>query len=570
MRLDPMESGYSRGRARSIMAALLLATALGSLDSSFMPLAFPDMIEDLDSNTADIVWVALGYLVTATGPMLLAARFADAFGHARLFQVGTLIYSAAMIACTWAPDVPALIALRLVQGLGMALYLPTTFTIATRIYGPERRGRALGLLQSANALGFILGPVFAGWLLDAYDWRATFASRIPLAAGTVALALVSLGVRTPLALAGASRRFDYPGAVHLTMALFGVLFGCTRLPVEDNHLDPLVWLIFASGFVFFVLFIRRERRCTEPLIDLDLFNGNPEFTRAAIAFAAMFASLPITLFVVPIVLINGLEMLAWDVGMLMAISALFTTVMSPLSGWASDRFRPEIMSSAGALVRGVGYLLLLTVTVTSGFWSLLWPLIVIGIGTALFFSPNNALLLAHAPPQRAGMVSGLFGTLRQAGYALGFAVIASLFTLIQTMFELNWVHAAIGQLPAGVADELTRVFHGGGIWAPEMLVFILRVSALVCTAILGISLMNSLPGLALNWRRQVAAAGALAALAGIGTYAFAVLVPGGLAVTESERAVTASKEEQSGPVAAFGWPARRAPTAAAPVTDRVE
>jgi MFS family permease len=322
--------------------------------------------------------------------------------------------------------------------------------------------------------------------------------------------------------------------------------------------------------VFFVLFIRRERRCTEPLIDLDLFNGNPEFTRAAIAFAAMFASLPITLFVVPIVLINGLEMLAWDVGMLMAISALFTTVMSPLSGWASDRFRPEIMSSAGALVRGVGYLLLLTVTVTSGFWSLLWPLIVIGIGTALFFSPNNALLLAHAPPQRAGMVSGLFGTLRQAGYALGFAVIASLFTLIQTMFELNWVHAAIGQLPAGVADELTRVFHGGGIWAPEMLVFILRVSALVCTAILGISLMNSLPGLALNWRRQVAAAGALAALAGIGTYAFAVLVPGGLAVTESERAVTASKEEQSGPVAAFGWPARRAPTAAAPVTDRVE
>ena len=124
------------------MSALLLSTVMASLDSSFLPLAFPDMIEDLDSNTSEIVWVALGYLIAATGPMLLAARMADAFGHVRLFQTGTVIYSLSMIACTFAPDVPVLIALRLVQGLGMALFLPTTFAIATRIYGPERRGRA--------------------------------------------------------------------------------------------------------------------------------------------------------------------------------------------------------------------------------------------------------------------------------------------------------------------------------------------------------------------------------------------------------------------------------------------
>ena len=185
------------------MTVLLLATAMASLDSSFMPLAFADMIDDLDSSTNEIVWVALGYLVTATGPMLLAARVADAFGHARLFQVGTVVYSLAMIACACAPDVPVLIALRLVQGFGMALFLPTTFTIATRIYGPERRGRALGWLQSANALGFILGPIFAGWLLDAYDWRATFASRIPLALLIIVLARVRAG---GAAADGAARR----------------------------------------------------------------------------------------------------------------------------------------------------------------------------------------------------------------------------------------------------------------------------------------------------------------------------------------------------------------------------
>ncbi len=563
---DQPESGV---RVFLVMTVLLLATAMASLDSSFMPLAFPDMIDDLDSSTNEIVWVALGYLITATGPMLLAARLADAFGHARLFQLGTVVYSLAMIACAWAPDVPALIALRLVQGVGMAMFLPTTFTIATRIYGAQRRGRALGWLQSANALGFILGPIFAGWLLDAYDWRATFASRIPLAVLIMVLALSALGLRQPMALPGASRRFDIAGACYLTLALFGILFGCTQLPVEDNYLDPWSWLVCGAGFVFAALFIRHERRVAEPLIDLELFRGSPEFTRAAIAFAAMFASLPLTLFVLPIVLINALEMRAWDVGLIMAISALCTTVMSPVSGWAADRFRPEFMSSAGAIVRAAGYLLLLGVTAGSGFGDLVLPLVVIGIGTGLFFSPNNALLLAHAPRERAGMVSGLFGTLRQAGYALGFAVIASLFTVIQTRFELNWAYASLERLPGPVASQMSAVFQGGGIWSPELLIFILRVAVLACTASVGVSLLNSLPRLRLNWRRQLAAGAGLAAAVGAGTYALAVLVPGSLAVTAAERS-GAPPALAVAAVSAFGMEQRTLAAAAVAGPETIE
>ncbi|MEO7385477.1 MAG: MFS transporter, partial [Gammaproteobacteria bacterium] len=545
---------YPRGRVLLIMAALLLSTVMASLDSSFLPLAFPDMIDDLDSNTSAIVWVALGYLVAATGPMLLAARMADAWGHARLFQVGTVIYSLAMIGCTFAPDVPTLIALRLVQGVGMALFLPTTFAIATRIYGPAQRGRALGLLQAANAAGFILGPVFAGWLLDAYDWRATFASRIPFAILTILLALLALDFREPMAVPGASRRFDIAGAVYLTLALFGVLFGCNRLPVEDNHRDPLVWAIFAGGFLFFWLFMRRERTCPEPLIDLDLFSRSPAFSRACVAFAAMFASLPLTLFVLPIVLINGLEMRAWDVGFIMAVSAVCTTLMSPWSGRAADRWNAEWLASAGAVIRGVGYLLLLFVAVDTTAAGLYLPLIVIGIGTGLFFSPNNALLLANAPPERAGMVSGLFGTIRQAGYAFGFALIASLFAATQDFYETNWTHTGFGHLTPETADQLTAIFESGGIWSPEMLIFILRVSAIVCAAILLLALFNSLPRLATTGRRQVAALGAAAVTAVAGLYALVMLVPGGVAVRES----MAEAAEAPPAVAAFGMAVRSA------------
>jgi hypothetical protein len=201
--------------------------------------------------------------------------------------------------------------------------------------------------------------------------------------------------------------------------------------------------------------------------------------------------------------------------------------------------------------------LLLGLTATAGFGEVLLPLIVIGIGTGLFFSPNNVLLLAHAPPERAGMVSGLFGTLRQGGYALGFAVIASLFTVIQTAFELNWAYAAVGRLPDDVARQVTGAFQGGGIWAPELLVFILRVSVLVCTAILGVSLLNSLPRLRLGWRRQLAGAATLTAAAAIGAWALAVVVPGALAVTGADRA-RRGDEPAPGAVAAFGMTSRAA------------
>ncbi|GIS86733.1 MAG: hypothetical protein CM1200mP17_13010 [Woeseia sp.] len=163
---------------------------MASLDSSFTPFAIPDMIDKLDSSTSEIVWVALGYLIAASGPMLLAAKMADGLGHARFFQLGTLIYGIAMIACSWAPDANTLITLRFIQGFGMALFLPTTFAIATAMYGPKKRGAALGILQAANAVGFVMGPVFAGWLLDAYDWTAIFWSRIPFAILAILLAFL--------------------------------------------------------------------------------------------------------------------------------------------------------------------------------------------------------------------------------------------------------------------------------------------------------------------------------------------------------------------------------------------
>ena len=541
----------SKARIFLIMSSLVLSSVMASLDSSFTPIAIPDMIDKLDSSTSEIVWVALGYLIAASGPMLLAAKMADGLGHARFFQLGTLIYGIAMIACSWAPDANTLITLRFIQGFGMALFLPTTFAIATAMYGPKKRGAALGILQAANAVGFVMGPVFAGWLLDAYDWTAIFWSRIPFAILAILLAFLALGFKKPFRFSEPQKSYDYLGAAFLTFSLYGILYGCNKLPVEDNHLDPFVWIIFISGFVLFYLFIRQEKKHKDPLIDLTLFSKSNDFTKASIAFASVFASFPVYLFILPIIMINGLEMKAWDAGLALGLAAVATLLISPIAGNLSDRAGPEKLCMSGALMTGIGYMLLFLVNADSTVLSVLPAMAMIGAGTGLFFSPNNNLMLASAPPERAGMVSGLFGVLRQSGYALGFAVTASLFTAVQNWFDLGWAYSSISPLSEKSANSITEIYHQGSQWSPEMLVFILHIGVLLCSSILIITLVNSIPKLRLNVSRQLSVGLVAVVISILSMSSYSLKAPGMMNISKAETVVSIAK-----PVAAFGMVSR--------------
>lgn len=537
-----------------LMAALVLATVLGSLDSSFVPLTFSDLIVDLDTSTAVVVWVALGYLIAATGPMLFLARIGDRHGHAALFRLGTLVYSLAMLACGYAPGIGWLIALRCVQGLGMAAFLPATFALATRAYPGSERGRAVGILASANAFGFILGPLFAGFLLDAYDWRATFVSRAPLGALAVAMALVCVRPQAKPA-AAAHGTLDAKGALLLTLGLFGLLYGLNRLPVEDNHRDPLVWGIFAAGLLLLWLLVREESRHEEPLFDVSLFAKHPGFAKASLAFTILFATFPVYLFVLPIVLIGGLELPAFDAGLLLGAVALVTFFVSPWAGKLSDRMGPERLCMLGAAFVAAGYLALMLIEVGSTPATILVPMVLLGIGTGLFFSPNNALILGSVPPARTGMASGLIGTMRQSGYAIGFAVVASLFTFVQTRFESAWSRQGLLPLPGAMAARLSHVYEWGGLWSPEMLTFILHVGALLGASVTLLVVLYSTPRLALGL------SGYLTTIAFVALIALAALldVSRRSELRLARSAFVAPPEERALPaVRAFGW-ASRAP-----------
>jgi len=537
-----------------IMTTLVLSTVLASLDSSFVPIAFPDMIDNLNTSTAMVVWVALGYLIAATGPQLFLSRIGDVVGQVRMFQIGTTVYALAMIACTFAPTIEILIGLRVVQGVGMAIFLPFTFALATKVYPPSERGKALGIMQSANAFGFIAGPVFAGVLLDAFDWNAIFAVRIPFAIAAIIIAWVAFGDTLPKADVKRAKTYDLTGAILLTIGFFGLLFGFNRLPVEDNHLEFTAWLIFISGIIFFGLFLLQEKRSENPIIPLSLFN-NGGFTKAAIAFTAVFASFPVYLFVMPILLITGMEIKSWTVGMVLCSSALTTAFISPYAGKLSDKFGAETLCFAGTLFAAVGYLSMLFIQLDSSVWYLLVPMILLGIGTGLFFSPNNSLLISNVPPHLAAVASGMIGTLRQAGYAIGFAVIASMVTAVQDIYEASITKFSVTSIPNDDAHTISEFFEFGGVFSPEMLVSIFHMTVIVCTAMLLIAIVNSIPKLKMNGLRQLASLGFAAVMGVGGILVFSAVSEIDSRVGDDTAPTARVRDEHS--VTAWAWDARQ-------------
>lgn len=457
----PMAPPAVRGGRRMWMTALLLAVLMGTLDSGMLNLAFRELVDDFASSLTVVAWVALAYLIAAAAPMWSMTRVAAAIGNARSFRIGVALYGVMTVLCGMAPDVGTLIALRALQGLGMAMFVPPAIVLAAAAYPPERRARALAILAVGGAIGLIVGPPVGGWLLDVYGWRSIFLARLPLVVLAIALALWVV-------------RREPTG----------------RSPGPD----------------------RRELDNPE---DLEPGQRRAAFARASLASIAVFASLAVCFFMLPIVMLGGAETSARNLGLMLGSIALIAALVSPQARKWSDRLGPERFGIAGAIGVGLGNLALLLVHPRAPLWQFMLPMVLIGVGSGLFLAPNRSLLMKGVPPHRLAMADGLVGTVRLGGHALGFAIMAGLITLMQNRLEYVWSGRAAAVMPQAEALRYEQLFQRGGIWSADLLTLALHVGVLVAAAMLLFAVMYSIRGSSLRLRDHLLAAAAAIAFAGL-------------------------------------------------------
>ena len=401
---------------RAVLAVATLASFLTPLMSAAVNLALPSMAREFEMDAVLLSWVATGYLLAAAVFLLPFGRLSDIIGRKRVFLWGMVVITVVSVALGFSVSGWMVIALRFVQGIGAAMVFGTGIALLTAVYPKEQRGVVLGINVAAVYAGLTLGPIIGGVLTDALDWRWVFWSMAPMTLSVIVLVLW----RIKGDLAGSEgERFDIYGAVIYSLAITFVLLGFSNLPSHSG-----VALIAAGGLAAF-LFIVWGTWVKDPVMDLNLFWRNRVFAYSNLAALIHYSATFAIGFLMSLYLQYVRGMPAIEASMVILWQPATMVAGSLVAGKWSDVDEPRLVASLGMAITTAGLAAFIFLTAETDLVVIIGILIIIGMGYALFSSPNTNAVMSAVGPKVYGVASATIGTMRLLGqvFAMGIATV---------------------------------------------------------------------------------------------------------------------------------------------------
>jgi len=403
------------------LVAICLGTFMLLVDVSIVNVALPQMAADLHSSFTSLQWVVDMYALVLAALLMVVGTLGDRLGHRRLYLIGLVVFAVASFTCGLAPNAAVLIASRAVQGIGGAAMLTSTTSLLNGSYQGRDRGTAFGIWGAVSGAAAAVGPVLGGLLTDSIDWRAIFYVNLPIAAAAIVMTMRYLANDE----GRVSGRLDYPGAVSFTVFAGGLTYGLIE-SADDGWGSSTVLISLGVAVLALIAFVLIESRSGNPLLDLSLMR-NRTFAGLSLAALLLNASAFAHLTYTSIWMQSVLNLSPIQAGLVVCPMAVSAFVVASLSGKFFHKLAPQLPIGIGLVLIGAGSLLMTLVSAGSSWGVVLPGLIVIGLGVGLATPIMMSTALAAVPRQRAGMASGAINTGRQLGYALGIAVLGTVF-----------------------------------------------------------------------------------------------------------------------------------------------
>ena len=402
----------------SILFTVLIMTFMVTLDGSIVNVALPVMSGELNASMGDIEWVASIYLVVTCATILIFGRLGDMIGKVRIFQIGVILFTIGSLLCSISSTLPLLIGARVVQGLGSAAALANNQGIITESFPPDERGKALGFVSTFVALGSMTGPTLGGMILTVLPWTYIFLINIPVGVLSFLIGLRTLPNKKP----AKPGRLDAKGSVLLLLSIL-LLFGSFTLLQNGVSLPIIIGII--AGAVFLALFIMVEKRMDDPLVSIGIFK-NKMFSLNLFTMLTAFIAIGANNIIMPFYLQDARQFSPGMAGLLMTVIPLITAVMGPISGTMSDHIGSELPTMIGLIFTTVGLALMTMLGIDTTIAVIILFLAVIAVGSALFQSPNNSLVMGSVSRDELGLVGSLAGLVRNMGMSVGITAGTSL------------------------------------------------------------------------------------------------------------------------------------------------
>ncbi len=405
---------------RSVMLVAAFAAFLTPFLGSAVNLALPSIGKDLNTSAIGLGWIISSFILSSAIFLLPFGRLADIIGRKKVFSLGILLFTITTLLIVFSWNLASLIILRIIQGISGAMIFGTSLAIITSVFPVGERGRAMGINITAVYLGLSAGPVIGGLLTHYFGWRSIFAFLVPF--GIAASVLIKTKINAEWA-DSKGERFDWPGSLIYGIAMFGFMYGFSKLPSSTG------WIFLIAGVLMAAVFIIFENRSSNPVFDIHLMLHNRIFAFSGIAALINYSATSATGFFISLYLqyLKGFD--ARTAGLVMISQPIAMTLLSPLAGKLSDKHNPGVIASIGMGLTAAGLILLCFITPVTPVYAIVALLLLMGIGFGLFSSPNSNAIMSSVEKRYLGVASGVVGTMRMVGQMLSMGIAMMLIAL---------------------------------------------------------------------------------------------------------------------------------------------
>jgi len=410
-----------QARERSALFVATLTSFMGPFMISSVNVALPTIQAELKMNAVQLSWIATSYLLAVAVALLPAGKIADIQGRKRVFATGLAVYTVGSGLAAFAYSGPVLIALRVVQGLGAALFVTTGMAILTSIFPPERRGRVIGIYVAAVYVGLSVGPFAGGYITQYLGWRSIFILMIPL--GAVSLYLTFRFLKGEWH-GEPGQKLDVFGCILYGVAIMALVYGATRLPTATGA------GLLMSGIVGLVAFVMQQQRSRYPVFDVTLFVVNKGFAYSSYAALLNYSATFGVTFLLSLYLqyIKGMQ--PQVAGSVLMAQPVMMALLSPMAGRLSDRIEPRMLATTGMSISVLGVFLFSRLGPSTPTSLIIANLLLLGTGFALFSSPNMSAMMGAVEKRQYGLASGLVATMRLLGQMFSMAVVTVVLAIL--------------------------------------------------------------------------------------------------------------------------------------------
>jgi MFS transporter, DHA2 family, multidrug resistance protein len=388
------------------LGALALSVLVVALDLFVLTLALPTLSADLHASTSDLQWFVDAYSLVLAAALLPAGLLGDRIGRKKLLTGALVLFGMASLACAYSTSTGELIAARAALGLAAAAILPLSLAVLPVLFTPAERPRAIAIVGGATFLGYPVGPILGGWLLDHFWWGSVFLINLPL----VVVAVIATGVLVPESRSTTRPRLDPLGVLLSALGLLGVTYGLIRAGGQGWG-DPLALATMTGGAVVIALFVVWQRRTAHPLADITLFRSRAFTWGTALTTVVNFTMFGL-LFALPqyfqavdsaSALVTGLRLLPMIGGLLVGVR---------LADRLGRRVSPRAIIAAGYVFMAGGLVFGAFTGPHTGYGFIAAWLSIMGFGFGFAMPTAMAVAISPLTAERSGAGSALQMALR--------------------------------------------------------------------------------------------------------------------------------------------------------------